>query len=167
MRILIGICFLLLLSSCTTTYYLVRHAEKRLDQGSDPDLTPEGQQRAEALWALLEDKGIDSIFVTQYKRTQQTAAPTATGTGETVQIMNAGQVNDIVMALKAIPRNKSVLVVGHSNTTTQIVDGLMESAQGIIINDATEFDNLFIVRIKHQNPKKRSLKKLKYGEPSL
>ena len=168
MRFLIFIAVLLCCSSCTTTYYIVRHAEKEIIAGeSDPDLTAAGAQRAQDLWTFLQHKGIDSVFVTQYKRTQQTAQPTATGTGNSLIEMNAGNVNSIVNTLKTMPRNKQILVVGHSNTTPQIVDGLMEAPQGIVINDATEFDNLFIVRIKHQNPKKRSLQKLKYGEPSL
>jgi len=168
MRFLIFIVSLACLSSCTTTYYVVRHAEKEIIPGeSDPDLTAAGAQRAQDLWTFLQDKGIDSVFVTQYKRTQQTAQPTATGSGNSLIEMDAGNVSALVNTLKRMPRNKQILIVGHSNTTPQLVDGLMESPQGIMINDATEFDNLFIVKIKHENPKKRNLQKLKYGQPSL
>ncbi|MEL6987603.1 MAG: hypothetical protein AAGK97_07200, partial [Bacteroidota bacterium] len=76
-----------------------------------------------------------------------------------------GDVTGLVNSLKVIPRNKSILVVGHSNTVPQIIDGLMEDAQGIVIDDATEFDNLFIVRLNRQNGKK-TLVREKYGSPS-
>src|SRR5437762_13638122 len=57
---------------------IVRHAEKAANGGNDPDLSPAGRARAEALARILKDSSIAAIFTTEFKRTQETAAPTAT-----------------------------------------------------------------------------------------
>ena len=57
--------------------FIVRHAEKASTGGNDPDLSVEGQKRADALAQILKDSKITSVFVTEFKRTQETAAPTA------------------------------------------------------------------------------------------
>jgi phosphohistidine phosphatase SixA len=56
-----------------TIFYCVRHAEKRKDQGDNPDLTPEGAARAERLGVILKNEKLDKVFSTNYKRTVQTA----------------------------------------------------------------------------------------------
>ena len=57
------------------TIYLVRHAEKA--KGKDPVLTAQGKQRAENLAQMLQDAGVTRVYSTDYRRTQQTAAPSA------------------------------------------------------------------------------------------
>ena len=59
--------------------FIVRHAEKATTGGDDPDLSLAGQKRAEALARILNDSQITSVFVTEFKRTQETAVPTARG----------------------------------------------------------------------------------------
>ena len=56
--------------------FIVRHAEKGSTGGNDPDLSVQGQKRADALANILKDSEITSVFVTEFKRTQETAAPT-------------------------------------------------------------------------------------------
>src|SRR6476646_4564699 len=59
-----------------TTVILVRHAEKKIEPNNpDPDLTPEGEQRAQEIARVFANAGINTIFATQYKRTQQTVKP--------------------------------------------------------------------------------------------
>ena|SRR5438552_11616000 len=55
--------------------FLVRHAEKAMTGGNDPELSAVGQERAEALARILKDCKITAIFTTEFKRTQETAAP--------------------------------------------------------------------------------------------
>lgn len=62
----------------TTTYYVVRHAERNL--GEDPPLNEEGVIRAERLADSLEFAGIDEIVTTRFIRGQQTGEPLATRT---------------------------------------------------------------------------------------
>jgi len=57
---------------------IVRHAEKAANGGNDPDLSSAGRARAEALARILKDSGITAIFTSEFKRTQETAVPTAT-----------------------------------------------------------------------------------------
>ena len=81
-RMKIFIAFLvpvLVLTSCTRTYYIVRHAEKVVVNGNssmmsnDPPLTEAGKERAEALKELLKTKKIGYIFSTNTIRTRSTA----------------------------------------------------------------------------------------------
>ena len=54
--------------------FIVRHAEKASTGGKDPDLSVQGQKRADALAHFLRDSQITSVFVTEFKRMQETAA---------------------------------------------------------------------------------------------
>src|SRR5690349_4720265 len=56
--------------------YVVRHAETG-STATDPSLDATGQARAQALATKLADAGIGAAFSSQYKRTQETAMPTA------------------------------------------------------------------------------------------
>ena len=54
-----------------TKIFIVRHAEK--ETGKDPLLTPAGNARAGDLMRVLQNEGVQKIYVSQYKRTQMTA----------------------------------------------------------------------------------------------
>ena len=61
-----------------TTIILVRHAEKIIDpSNNDVDLSPAGQARAHEIVRRFGDAGVNAIYATQYKRTQQTVKPLA------------------------------------------------------------------------------------------
>ena len=65
-----------------TTVILVRHAEKKIEPNNqDPDLTPEGVERAQEIARMFGEAGINAIYATQYKRTQQTVKPLSDRTG--------------------------------------------------------------------------------------
>lgn len=130
------------------TVFLVRHAE-RADAGmastgaavSDPDLSAEGRARADSLAMMLKDADVTAIYATEFKRTQQTAAPLAKALGLTVTIVKAAEPTKLVEALRSAAGN--VLVVGHSNTVPDVVRFLGVRAS-ITIGEA-EYDNLFVV----------------------
>jgi broad specificity phosphatase PhoE len=152
-------------SSCsTTTYYLVRHAEKA-DDGSDPVLSTAGIARANALKDSLASKKIKSIYVTNYQRTQQTASSLASAIKITPIVLNAGSTSVLVDALQKIKGNRSVLIVGHSNTIPVVIDSLMKVPQGITIAE-NDFDNFFALTIKRALFSKRKLKSTTYGKSS-
>jgi phosphohistidine phosphatase SixA len=128
-----------------TTVFLVRHAE-RADSGSggmssDPVLSAAGRARALRLAEVLKDTKLTAVFATEFKRTQQTAAPTAKAQHLTVTTVPADQTATLVDKLKAA--TGAVLVVGHSNTVPEVMTALGVTAPVTI--DDNEFDNLFIV----------------------
>lgn len=125
-----------------TVIYLVRHAEK--EAGPDPDLTLTGQARAEILAQELAGAGLTNVWSTDYKRTQQTAAPAAKAAGLTVRIYDPGQLDAFADQLKLTPGN--ILVVGHSNTTPDLVKTL-GGDPGTPIDEATEYDRLYVVTV--------------------
>jgi len=160
--------FLFGISSCsTTTYYVVRHAEKADATSSDPVLSAEGGIRAVALKDSLLSKGIDSIFVSSMQRTQLTAAPLAVATGIAPVVIQASMpgTQSLITRLKKITGNQSILIVGHSNTVPIIVDSLMRSPQHIAIPE-NDFDNFYQVKIKHSSSPKRTLQIKTYGAVS-
>src|SRR5688500_14064873 len=72
-------------SNSITTFILVRHAEKADDGTGDPDLKPEGFERAKQLAALLKNTSLDAIYSTKYRRTKNTVSAVAQGKGLEVQ----------------------------------------------------------------------------------
>ena len=126
--------------------FVVRHAE-RADAGmaggagNDPDLSEPGRARAQALAALLKDAGITAIYVTEFKRTQQTAEPLATALGVKATIVSSKEVASLVQKVRA--GKGPALIVGHSNTVPDVLSrlGVGDPPK---IGDA-DYDNLFVV----------------------
>jgi broad specificity phosphatase PhoE len=112
----------------STTVYLVRHAEKEAGRLDDPDpaISAVGQERAKALATRLGQAGIKAIVVTQFKRTEETAAPIAAAIGVTPEIVSAGRKGDADSAAAAVLRHRGekVLIVGHSKTLADIIEAL-------------------------------------------
>ena len=136
--------FSLALAAAQSTIFLVRHAEKASDgDAKDPNLSEAGRARAEALAVVLKDAKITSIYATEFKRTQQTAAPTAKLTQLPVTIVPAKEMETLVAKLKSSEGN--VLVVGHSNTIPDILHSL-GSPETITIKDE-DYDNLFVFNL--------------------
>ena len=122
--------------------YVVRHAEK-VDESSDPALSPAGQARAEALARHLRDAGITAILVNKYQRTQLTAAPLAAQLKLQPEQLPLSTPEAVVAALKERHANETVLVVGHSNTVPGILEKLGCPEKITMTND--DYDNLFVV----------------------
>ena len=98
--------------------YLVRHGEKATDS-KDPDLTPQGQLRAQNIATMLAHTGIAHVFSTPTKRTRQSAQPLAQAGGLTIQLYDPGTPKLLVEKVKTL--SGPVLVVGHSNTLPELV----------------------------------------------
>jgi len=164
MKLLLALC-LLACTSCSHSYYIVRHAE-RASQGpnmsSDVPLSETGQERAQALKALLQNEKISEIFSTNTTRTKTTAQPLAEKLGKTVQIYGPRPDSAFIQLLKT--KKKNILIVGHSNTIDDIAN--MLSGKTVVAGDLkeTEYDNLFVVKVKG---KKASFKKRKFGTLTL
>jgi len=102
--------------------FIVRHAEKASTGGKDPDLSVEGQKRADALAHILKDSQITSVFVTEFKRTQETAAPTARAAHVSPTVLPANDIGALAEKLRALTGN--ALVVGHDSTIPDLLKAL-------------------------------------------
>lgn len=122
---------------------IVRHAEKASNSDKDPDLSPVGKTRAEALAQMLNDSGIVAIFTTEFKRTAETAAPTARALGVTATVIPSDDQQQLVDKLRALKGN--ALVVGHGNTIPNMLKALgIETAIDIPDSD---YSQLFLVTL--------------------
>jgi broad specificity phosphatase PhoE len=99
------------IASAQPVVVIVRHAEKPANGGNDPDLSSAGRARAEALARILKDSGITAIFTSEFKRTQETAAPTATSSHVTPTVVAAKDTAALVAKLRQL--NGNALGVGH------------------------------------------------------
>jgi 2,3-bisphosphoglycerate-dependent phosphoglycerate mutase len=133
----------------STTVYLVRHAEKVISNSSDPDpdISSLGRDRAKALASRLAASGVTAIFTTQFKRTQQTAAPLAEQIGVTPEILHVGSIGDTDSSAAAILRHRGgkVLVVQHSNTIAPLIEALGGPHLPNLCDN--QYSNLFILYI--------------------
>lgn len=133
-----------------STVIIVRHAEKATTPGADPSLSEEGKQRALALAASIADAQIGAVITTQFKRTVETAAPSAAGRGLASATVPAtrnmpAHIQAIVDAVRARPAGETVLVVGHSNTVPAIIRALGGPAMADLCEH--DYDNLFILQL--------------------
>jgi len=129
-----------------TTFYLIRHAEKDRTNpdDADPELNQKGLGRAMHWAEILKDANIDAIYSTDYTRTSMTAAPTSVKNNIDVQYYDPGTLD--LEQFKTDNLNKNVLVVGHSNTTSEMVN-LLLGADTYQALDDSENGTLFIVKI--------------------
>jgi broad specificity phosphatase PhoE len=154
LRSLAVACALLLFISASAaaqqTIVVVRHAE-RADAGAgaagmvapatDPPLSAAGRERAIRLASMLRSADIKHIFITEFRRTQETAAPLAEQLKLTPSVSASKDATPLVSRMRQLSGN--VLVVGHSNTIPDLLKQLGIKDQ-ITIADA-EYDDLFIV----------------------
>jgi len=151
-------------SATTTTIVLVRHAEKQVGAITDAPLSPEGEIRASRLTQLLggsEEFGrIGKIYVTDTRRTQQTAAGLAQRLGLTPQVIDA-KTDSAELARRALRENRGhrALIVGHSNTVPEIVAALTRGDNVPPMGEG-EFDTMYIVTVPTIG--KASVLRLKY-----
>ena len=147
-----------------TTVILVRHAEKKIEPNNpDPDLSPEGVERTLEIARVFGDSGVNAIYATQYKRTQQTVKPLADRTAVPVTLLDANQTDQLVERIQTELRGKTVFVAGHNNTIPAIVSILSGESHPVI--PETEYDNLFVVTIYRFG--KAKVLKFKYGKATL
>ena len=139
-----------------TTYYFIRHAEKNRSDANDknPHLIQKGILRA-AKWSFaLEHIKFDAVYSTDYNRTKETAQPTAERNGLDVTIYDPRQLNSDSFIANA--KGKTVLVVGHSNTTPMFVNAVLGVKKHDHIDDNNNA-NLYIVTISSSGEKSDTL----------
>ncbi|HUL83521.1 MAG TPA: phosphoglycerate mutase family protein [Gammaproteobacteria bacterium] len=111
----------------TTTIIFVRHADidPTVELATDPPLTERGRLRAELLADFLANvdvvSGVDAIYATSAKRTQQTAAPLAGRLGQRLNIDDPYQVDRLVRRLFRDRKGKITLVVADADVIPRLI----------------------------------------------
>jgi len=129
-----------------TTYYFIRHAEKdRSDvSNNDPHLLEKGKQRAEHWSAVFTNIKFDDVYSTDYNRTKETAMPTATRNNLDLTMYHPRNINTAEFLQDT--KGKTVLIVGHSNTTPTFVNTILGIKKYEHMDDRNNA-NLYIVTI--------------------
>jgi phosphohistidine phosphatase SixA len=164
-----------------TVILIVRHAEKATTDTNtnlDPDI---GLDRARVLADIAVERGVTAIYSTEWCRTAQTVRPAAARLGLPINVVDSGRLeagldgcdppigvgihtlpegnNDPVFLSRRILENHRggvVLVSGHSNTVTYLVeafglspvcpDVFPEGPDGCWIPDG-DYHHLFVVTV--------------------
>ena len=146
-----------------TKIYIVRHTEK--EAGNNPVLTAAGNKRAGDLMRSLQNEGIQKIYVSQYRRTQNTADSLRLQLKiDTVHYAADTLCDNLINSIMEHGDfGKTILIIAHSNTIPQIIRkfGVKDHPYGDLPDN--EFDNLFVVTYKKEKAK---LKVMKYGAKS-
>jgi phosphohistidine phosphatase SixA len=150
------------LAAQATTVIIVRHGEKMSESG-DPDLSPAGQARAEALKTGLAAFPVQGVFATEYKRTQQTVAPTAAAFRVTPVIIPArGGAKATADSIRKMPAGSAAVVAGHSNTVGLIIEALGGPKLDELCDQ--EYATIFVLELPAgASPR---LLRLSYGAPN-
>ena len=153
-------------SQATTTVIFVRHAEKAAEPAGDPGLSPEGQLRVAELVRQLKDAdvvaGIDAVYSTPFRRTEETARPVAEALELPLNHYDADDTEAIMEYIVKAHKGKIILVVGHSNTLPALI-GNMGASKKVPPIAEDEYDNIYIVSIPWFGKTKTI--RLRYGEP--
>ncbi len=151
-----------------TTVFLVRHAEKESDGTRDPSLTEAGQQRALDLAYLLADVELDAVYCSQYKRTNQTAKPTADAKGIELSVITSLRLNDLRKTLDDLlieHQGGKILIASHSDITPALIKLIRQETFTMddvtYINDSV-YDDIFVVTFTHRESV--DVIHLKYGK---
>jgi len=153
-------------SQATTTIIFVRHAEKALEPADDPGLSEAGRRRVAELTRQLKDAdvvaGIDAVYATPYRRTQETARPIADALNLPINTYDAADTETVLENILRDHKGKIILVVGHSNTVPVLIANLGAS-KNVPPIDEGEYDNIYIISIPWFGKTKTI--RLRFGDP--
>jgi phosphohistidine phosphatase SixA len=130
----------------TTVVVVVRHAEVEAVSDPDPGLSVDGRERAARLAKMLSKaqpvRGVDAIFTSEFRRTQQTATPLSENLALPLNVIPAATWSSLPRKITRDHRGEYVLVAGSSNTIPPLIEAL--SGETITVRE-DEFDAMFIV----------------------
>ena len=148
----------------TTRYIIVRHAEKDTTlanakmMASDPPLNSIGETRALSLADKLKDYKINQIYSSNYKRTKATASPIAKAQNLNVAIYDPRNLDAFATQLLSSENTgKTILIVGHSNSSPKLVNLLIKQDQYKDLDESI-YDTYWIVTSKNGKSKAKMMK---------
>ncbi len=155
-------------SQATTTIIFVRHAEKSITPPDDPGLSEAGKRRVAELTRQLKDAdvvaGIDAIYSTPFRRTQETAQPIADALDLPINTYDPSDTEAVLETILKNHKGKIILVVGHSNTVPVLIANLGASKKVPPIQE-DEYDNIYFISIPWFGKTKTI--RMRFGEPYI
>lgn len=150
----------------STTVIFVRHADTDVAMPTDdPPLNERGRQRAERLADFLQDidvvAGVNAIYASDQRRTQETAQPLAARLNVPVEIADHHDTKGFMARVLDDHGGEIVLVVSHADTIAPLIDELHGSKR-LPPFGREEYDEVYIVTIPWYG-KVKTLR-LHYGE---
>ncbi len=147
-------------SQATTMVVFVRYADVNSDGAAsaigdgdgdeNPGLSAMGRTRAVELARIVGDidviAGVDAIFATQYRATQETAEPLSKLLQLPVQVIDSGNVRGLTDLILSEYKGKIVLVITNRAALPQLIQRFHGSKNVPQMAD-DEHDNLYIVSI--------------------
>ena len=94
---------------------------------------------------VLEKYKVDEIYSTDYTRTKETIAPFANKINKPIQLYDPKTISAFTEQLRN--ENKTIVVIGHSNTTPALVNLLVKENKFKTLDD-NEYGTYWIVKIK-------------------
>ncbi len=156
MKTVISMLFLLLVSagaiqsapaqSRKVTILLVRHAEKADATSQDPELSPEGKQRAERLIKKIGKYRPGAFYSTNFKRTRDTLVPLAAKRKKEIQFYDARKPQELLDQIIQ-SKTKRFVISGHSNTIPGLAN-LITKKELFKNLDESEYTVIWLIRIK-------------------
>jgi hypothetical protein len=151
----------------TTTIMVVTHAE--VEAGvENPGLSPEGRIRANELLRVLGDVnvtgGLDAVFATRWRRTQETAEPLSYLVNKPLQIIDPAEPGKVYELLQEDYKGKVVLLVVDPDDVQPLV-AKFEGSEGLTPIANREHDSIYILSLPWFG-KERTLQ-LRYGRPYI
>ena len=107
---------------------------------------------------MLDDAGVTHLHSTDYVRTRTTGEPTAEAEGREIESYEPRDLRGFAARLKTMPGRH--LVLGHSNTTPQLVEAL--GGDPVAAIEPMEYDRFYIVTVTGGMV---STVMLRFGEP--
>lgn len=130
----------------TTVVVIVRHAETEVGTDPDPGLSVDGRERAARLAKMLSQarpvRGVDAIFASELKRTQQTVTPLADTLALPLSIVPSARWNELPKRILRGHRGEYVLVSGNTNTIPALIESM--TGQKVQIRE-DEYDAMFVL----------------------
>ena len=151
----------------TTTIMIVTHAEVEVGV-ENPGLSPAGRIRANELLRVLGDVdvtgGLDAVFATRWRRTQETAEPLSYLLNKPLQIINAAELEKVYELLQEDYKGKVVLLVVDPEDVQPLV-AKFEGSDDLTPIANREHDSIYILSVPWFG-KERTLQ-LHYGSPYI
>lgn len=105
-----------------------------------------GGVRAKKLAQIVQDQEIKHVFSTDYKRTRLTVEPSAKQAGVPIQSYDPKNHDELVEQLRSLEGN--ILVVGHSNTVSQLANYFVGDGEKYADLTDLEYEYIYIVTLE-------------------